>query len=55
VNTIGKEIGIYINRTQIVKQSNFVEDKKRRALNEVVKPGKGITTNNHEITIKKHE
>jgi hypothetical protein len=30
VNTIRKEIGIYTNRTQIVKKSDFVEHKKRR-------------------------
>jgi hypothetical protein len=51
VNTIRKETGIYTNRTQIVKKSDFVEHK-RRALNLVVQPGKGITTNNQEITKK---
>lgn len=55
MNTIGKEIGMYTNRTQIVKKSGFVEHKRRRALNQVAQPGKGMTTNNQEITIKKHE
>jgi len=53
VNTIRKETGIYTNRTQIVKKSDFMEHKRRRVLNEVVQPGKGITTNNQEFTIKK--
>lgn len=52
MNTIRKEIGIYTNRTQIVKKSGFVEHKRRRALNQVAQPGKGMTTNNQEITIK---
>jgi len=55
VNTIRKEIGVYTNRTQIVKKSDFVEHKSRRALNQVAQPGKRITTNNQEIAIKKHE
>lgn len=50
-----QEIGIYTNRAQIVKKSGFVEHKRRRALNQVAQPGKGMTTNNQEITIKKHE
>jgi hypothetical protein len=55
VNTIRKETGIYMNMTQIVKKSDFVEHKRRRALNQVAQPGKRITTNNQETAIKKHE